>query len=223
MCGRFTLRTPMTVLVKQFALFQDDDLQPAYNIAPTQNVAVIRGAEEGGQRHLDRLRWGLIPFWAKDKSIGARMINARGETVAEKPAFRQAFKKRRCLVIADGYYEWKKTAAGKMPFHIHLLEHKPFVFAGLWERWDKGDSPIESCTIITTSSNELTSDVHDRMPVILPPDEQKVWLDESTECEELVELIQTYPSDQMEMDAVSQFVNNVRNQGPECLTPAESN
>lgn len=211
----------MTVLVKQFALFQDEELGPAYNLAPTQRVAVLRGEAESGKRHLERLRWGLVPFWAKDLSIGARMINARGETVAEKPAFRAAFKKRRCLVIADGYYEWKKTADGKQPYHIHLRDDKPFAFAGLWECWDKGDEPVETCTIITTESNELTSDVHDRMPVILEANEYETWLDLGTDVDVLTDLIKSYPSKEMSMDAVSRYVGNVRNQGPECLAPAE--
>lgn len=217
MCGRFTLRTPMSVLVKQFALFNDVEIDPAYNIAPTQSVAMIRGEAESGKRHVEFARWGLIPFWAKDTSIGARMINARGETVAEKPAFRTAFKKRRCLVPADGYYEWKKQADGKQPYLIEVSDEKPFAFAGLWERWDKGEEPIESCTIITTSSNELTSEVHDRMPVILNEADYETWLAAETDTDQLGELIASYSSQKMSMRPVNRFVNNVRHQGPECI------
>lgn len=219
MCGRFTLRTPMPILIEQFMLFEDFDYTPAFNIAPTQNVLTIRGQSEGSRYHAERLRWGLIPFWAKDKSIGAKMINARGETVREKPAFRAAFKKRRCLVLSDGYYEWKKQTDGKQPYLIHMKSDAPFAYAGLWERWEKGEAPIESCTIITTDSNEVTSDVHDRMPVILKPEDYETWLSEDSDPDELQSLIKPFEEDILKVDKVSRYVNNVRNQGPECVEP----
>ena len=162
----------MNLLVQQFLLDSGPELPLRYNIAPTQQVAVVRKTAELPQRHLVQLKWGLIPSWAKDAKMGARMINARGETVAEKPSFRAAFKRRRCLVLADGYYEWQKSGSKKQPMYITLTNERPFAFAGLWEYWDgAGDGPIESCTVMTTTSNDLTSNIHDRMPVILGEDD----------------------------------------------------
>lgn len=167
MCGRFTLRVPAAELVEIFRLLRRPDVQPRYNIAPTQPVAVVRRIDRG--RELSMLRWGLVPSWAKDPKIGARMINARAETVATKPAFRTALRRRRCLVPADGFYEWAKSAGGtKQPHYITRRDGRPFAFAGLWESWDGPDgSSIESCTIVTTEANDLVGRIHDRMPVIL--------------------------------------------------------
>ena len=146
---------------------------PRFNIAPTQSVAVVRQSGGKETRQLCLLRWGLIPAWAKDPSIGARLINARAETVAEKPAFRSAFKSRRCLIPADGYYEWKKTGSRKQPYYLRLQDERPFALAGLWDRWNGGgkDAPLETCTIITTEANEITCPIHDRMPAILAEDD----------------------------------------------------
>ena len=221
MCGRFTLRTPTNLLVQQFLLDSAPELPLRYNIAPTQSVAVARESSDLPGRHLVMLQWGLIPSWAKDPKMGARMINARGETVAEKPSFRAAFKRRRCLVLADGYYEWQKGAAKgkKQPVYITMADDRPFAFAGLWEHWEgSGEGPIESCTIITTDSNDLTADVHDRMPVILHAEDYDLWLDrELEEKEPLLPLLRPYHSDDMKVTLVSTHVNNARNDDPGCI------
>jgi putative SOS response-associated peptidase YedK len=166
MCGRFTLRTPTKDIVKAFGLTEAPDLKPRFNIAPTQQVAAIRLDAEVGIRRLSLLRWGLIPSWAADPSIGYPMINARAESVAIKPAFRSAFKKGRCLIVADGFYEWKKVGKNKQPYFIRLKDDEPFAFAGLAEHWHRGEQTIDSATIITTEPNELMETIHDRMPVI---------------------------------------------------------
>jgi putative SOS response-associated peptidase YedK len=168
MCGRFVLMTPGRDLAERFGLEEEPVLEPRYNIAPTQMVAIIRLEKETGRRRLDFVRWGLIPFWSKDPSIGNKLINARAETAAEKPAFSSAFKSRRCLVPADGYYEWKKRKEGqKQPYLARNADGTPFAFAGLWEKWQAPeDQIIESCTILTTDANDLTRPIHDRMPVV---------------------------------------------------------
>jgi putative SOS response-associated peptidase YedK len=165
------------------------------------------------------VRWGLIPSWAKDEKMGARMINARGETVAEKPSFRSAVKTRRCLIPADGFYEWVRTGEGKQPHFIHFADARPFAFAGLWERWTKGGGePLDTCTIITTSPNELIEDLHDRMPVILPADRYTEWLEPSPlNPDRLQELLVPHPAEGMEAYPVSTFVNKPANDGPECI------
>src|SRR5262245_35107324 len=175
MCGRFTLATSRAQLADLFRLAGGPELPLRYNIAPTQPVPVVRAAGDG--RALALARWGLIPRWATDPAIGNRLINARSETVAEKPSFRDAFRKRRCLIPATGFYEWAKTAGGKQPYHFRLLDGRPFAFAGLWERWDRGGEPVESCTILTTAANAVVRPVHERMPVILPAEAFAAWLD----------------------------------------------
>lgn len=222
MCGRFTLRTPTNVLIEQFELDSSPQLKLRFNIAPTQDVAVVRKTADDPQRQLVMLHWGLIPSWAKEVKLGQRMINARGETVAEKPSFRAAFKRRRCLVLADGYYEWQKPAAKgakKQPYYIHMTDDRPFAFAGLWEYWDKGgEGPIESCTIITTDSADVTADIHDRMPVILPEESYELWLDPELEDKEpLLPLLTPYAGDDLQADAVSTHVNSVRNDDASCI------
>lgn len=219
MCGRFTLRTPSNVLVERFLLPIDPQWSPRYNIAPTQPVAAVRLDEQGGGREGVLLRWGLVPSWAKDPAMGSRLINARAETVAEKPSFRSAFKRRRCLVPADGYYEWQKTGGRKQPYFIRLADDRPFAFAGLWEHWDRGgEGPLETCTIITTVANELTADVHVRMPVILDESDYDVWLDAAIDDRQpLEQLLAPYASSEMKMDPVSTYVNSPRNEGPECV------
>jgi putative SOS response-associated peptidase YedK len=221
MCGRFTLTDPDQDLAVQFDLPEIPDMKPRYNIAPTQPVAAVRLAPEGAEREMALLHWGLIPFWAKDPSIGARMINARSETVAEKPAFRAAFRRRRCLVAADGFYEWQKQNGGKQPFYIHLRNGRPFGFAGLWEHWEGADgSVIESCTLLTTQPNDLLRPLHNRMPVILHPRDYALWLDrEVEEAEKLKPLLGAYPAAEMEAYAVSRFVNRPDNDEPKCIEP----
>ena len=221
MCGRFTLRTPMSVLTQQF-LFEPPDHTPLtarYNVAPTQNIAAVRG-HSGGGRELAFLRWGLIPRWAKEKSIGNRMINARGETVHSKPSFRHAFRHQRCLVLADGFYEWKKEGSRKQPYHITLANDEPFAFAGLWERWSGVEPAMESCTIITTPANEAMQAVHERMPVILSDADYAAWLDpEFQDVDQLRAMFVRAAAPRLQMKAVSTLVNSPRHDTPECLEP----
>lgn len=227
MCGRFTLRASAHEVAKAFQLELDFELTPRHNIAPTQQVAAIRFDPESAQRRIEFLHWGLVPAWADDPSIGSRMINARGETVAEKPSFRKAFKSRRCLVVADGYYEWRKIGAKKQPYHITLRNNGPFAFAGLWERWrgtkTLGGEPLESCAIITTSANAEMKSLHDRMPVILSPIDYSSWLDPTeADVEKLKSLLEPAPASELRVRPVSAIVNNPRNDSPECLAPLET-
>lgn len=218
MCGRFTLRTPMNKVAEVFGLDDMPDIEPRYNVAPTQPVVAVRLRPEAEKRELALLRWGLIPHWADDPSIGNRMINARAETVAGKPAFRQAFKKRRCLVVADGFYEWKKTDGKKQPYYIRLKDDQPFGFAGLWERWSRDGEEIQSCTIVTTEPNELMKPIHNRMPVIVQPDDYYRWLDPAfDDGAPLQPVLQRYPAELMEAYPVSTLVNNPRNETAGCI------
>jgi putative SOS response-associated peptidase YedK len=221
MCGRFTLTEPDADLAVQFNLPQLPDVQPRYNIAPTQLVAAVRLDTRSGQRELVMFRWGLIPSWAQDAAIGARMINARAETAADKPAFRAAFRQRRCLVIADGFYEWQKQGSLKQPFYIALRDRKPFGFAGLWEFWkDSQGEAIETCTLLTTEPNDLIRSLHNRMPVILPPDQHELWLNPGIEDVDLLRpLLKAYPAEEMDAYPVSRWVNNPDNEGPRCIEP----
>lgn len=211
MCGRFTQTHSAAELVALFDLEEIPEWQPRFNIAPTQLIPAI--VEPG---HLKSLRWGLIPSWAKDPTIGAKLINARAETVSEKPSFRDAFKRRRCLIAADGYYEWKKQAGKKQPFYFQLESHHPFAFAGLWERWNslEGET-IETCTIITTEANELAATVHDRMPVILGKANYDRWLDPDFKTAQA--LLQPYPSKEMLSYPVSIAVNRPSHDAPDCI------
>jgi putative SOS response-associated peptidase YedK len=219
MCGRYTLRTPIDVLAEGFEIQEyPSSITPNYNVAPTQEVAAV--VEENEMRKLEMFHWGLIPSWAKDPSIGNKMINARAETVSEKPSFRSAFKKRRCLILADGFYEWQKTDDGKQPYHIKMQDDSPFAFAGLWEIW-KDEEEIRSCTIITTAANDLMDEIHHRMPVILPPDDYDMWLDpDFDENEPLTSLLKPYSSDKMEAYIVSRRVNKPSNNEPSVVEPA---
>ena len=220
MCGRFTLRTSPAQLAEIFALLRAPELKPRYNIAPTQPVAVVR-AQDGG-RQLSLMHWGLIPSWSRDPSAGARMINARAETVASRPAFRSAFRRQRCLIPADGFYEWKKVGAQKQPYYFSFRSGEPFAFAGLWEHWGHDGSAIDSCTIITTEPNELAAQVHDRMPVIIGREDYDRWLDpENHSTSELQALLVPCPADEMAMRPVSRRVNSPRNEGPECTAETE--
>ncbi len=222
MCGRFTLHSRLNQILQQFAIeMADIAFEPRYNIAPTQSAPVIR--IQNGMRRLDLLRWGLVPSWAKDLSIGSRMINARAETIAEKPSFRSAFKRKRCLVPADGYYEWVREGKRKQPFLIRTTDSGPFAMAGLWESWRSKDSPqtrgsVESFTVITTNANEATCDVHDRMPVILDEEQQQIWLDGSIEnANVLQDLLVPYDSSRTKLQPVSTRVNSVKHDDPACL------
>jgi putative SOS response-associated peptidase YedK len=221
MCGRYTLRTPVDSLAEAFEIEEyPSSITPNYNIAPTQEVAAV--VEEDEKRKLEMLHWGLIPSWAKDPSIGNKMINARAETVAEKPSFRRAFKVRRCLILADGFYEWKKTDDGKQPYHVKMEDGSLFAFAGLWETWQNGEE-IRSCTIITTDANDLMSEIHHRMPVILHPEDYAMWLDHDFEEKEvLTTLLKPYPADVMEAYPASRRVNKPSNNEPSVLEPAST-
>lgn len=223
MCGRFTLWVDLEQLAATFPWLQIpgglEELTPRYNIAPTQPVAVVPNT---GENKLDFFVWGLIPSWAKDPGIGSRMINARGETLAEKPSFRNAYKRRRCLILADGFYEWQKgPGKTKTPYYIRMESGEPFALAGLWERWmsPHGDEVL-SCTIITTEPNELAGQYHNRMPVILPTSAYERWLDPAEQPPEaLDELLTAYPADEMDAYPVSTLVNSPANDAPECIEP----
>jgi putative SOS response-associated peptidase YedK len=192
----------------------------SYNIAPTQNVlAVVRN----GQRRLTNLHWGLVPFWAKDRSIGSRLINARAETVAEKPSFRNAFKKRRCLIVADGFYEWKGEKGNKQPYYLTLPSGGPFAFAGLWEIWQGDDAAYHSCSIITTAATESVRSLHHRMPVILRPQSQDAWLDTTNQdAEQLKQILRQGFYRKLDHYAVAKRVNTVKNNDPACIEPLDS-
>ena len=228
MCGRYSLSTPDDVLREFFELDEDEDLaprslEPRFNIAPTQEAAVIRARRDSGARVLSFLRWGLVPYWAEDLSIGSRMINARSETAAEKRAFERCFRRRRCLVPADGFYEWKKTSAGKQPYWFHSPVGAPFAFAGLWDSWRQTDGePLQSFTILTTEPNEVTAEIHDRMPVILDEGSYSKWLDPSIEDPaDLQPLLVPYPADRINRYTVSTLVNSPANDSPECQRRVE--
>ena len=217
MCGRYTLIADLGDLAQRFE-FDGTDLSydPGYNIAPTESVLTVTNFDGREAAHM---RWGLIPFWAKDPKIGARMINARAETVAGKPAFRNAMKRRRCLVLADGYYEWQKTPAGKRPYRIILKSGEPFAMAGLWETWkDPQGNVVPSCTIITTAANDFLAPIHNRMPVILPRESEEMWLESELEdAASLTGILAPYPEECMDAYEVSTIVNYARNDGPEVI------
>ncbi len=218
MCGRFTIFADPERLAERFqASLPEAGLQPRYNAAPTQHLPVILN---DGPRAIQLLQWGLIPFWAKDPTIGSRMINARSETLAEKPAFRTAFKKRRCLVLADGFYEWQKTATGKQPMRITLASGEPFAMAGLWEMWNAPDgSPLRTFTIVTGEPNELVAPIHNRMPAILLPEHEAIWLDNAAEPAIWQHILRPYPAGRMSACPVSRRVNFVGNDDPSLVTP----
>jgi putative SOS response-associated peptidase YedK len=222
MCGRFALIVDASVLADVFDVDPPRGLQPRFNIAPTQTIPIVRASREGS-RECASVRWGLVPSWANDEKMGARMINARSETVAEKPSFRSAVKSRRCLIPADGFYEWVRTTDGKQPHYIHFSDGRVFAFAGLWERWTKGGGePLDTCTIITTTPNDLIAGLHDRMPVILPPDQFAEWLEPAPlQPERLQELLVPHPADGMEAYPVSTYVNKPANDDSECVARVE--
>ena len=219
MCGRFSITTTWEELEDRFAVDIPQDLyKPRYNAAPSQNMLVI---PEETPHQADFYRWGLIPHWAKDAKIGNRLINARAETIVEKPSFKSSFEKHRCLVLADSFYEWDKKSAKHVPYRIILQGGKPFAFAGIYDYWRsvKGEL-IKSFAIITTQSNDLLSKIHDRMPVILSKEDEARWLDSALELKNAKELLKEYPSNEMEMYPVSTLVNNPRNDMADVLKPA---
>ena len=222
MCGRFTLRTPAADLAEIFAVDARPNLAARYNIAPSQDILVVRAAGGGGVREFAMPRWGLVPHWAKDPAIGGRMINARAESLAEKPSFRDAYRRRRCLVAADGFYEWRKAPdGGRRPYHIHLPDGAPFAIAGLWESWSApGAETLETCALITTEANRTVEPIHHRMPVILPPDAYQCWLDPRSPPDALDALLRPYAPDHLVALAVGLRVNSARNDDAACLEPA---
>ncbi len=224
MCGRFTLSSPAEIVAEMFELAEPPAIAPRYNIAPTQPVPVVRFGPGAHRRRFDFLHWGLIPAWAKDPSIGGRMINARCETAAQKPSFRAAMKRRRCLIVADGFYEWQKLASGKQPWCIRMADGRPFGFAGLWEQWTSSDgSEIESWTILTTQPNDVLKPVHDRMPVILDRKDHNAWLaPDAVSADVVAPLLRPFPSDLMTAYKVAAHVNRPANDDPTCAEPIDA-
>jgi putative SOS response-associated peptidase YedK len=230
MCGRFTQTLAGEAIAQTFGvttgLAKEANPQPRYNIAPTQAVSAIAQPEHAREYRL--FQWGLVPSWAKDPSIGSRMINARSETVTEKPSFRTAFKRRRCLIVADGFYEWQRTGKAKQPYYIQLKSRALFGFAGLWEAWESGDgSYLETCTILTTEPNELMRPIHNRMPVIVHPEDYDLWLNphlpkRAQDSAQIQNLLRPYEANAMQAYPVSTVVNAPSHETPECIKPIES-
>jgi putative SOS response-associated peptidase YedK len=216
MCGRFTLTVDIGSVGGKFGVEPTLHTAPRYNVAPTQPVASIL---RNGTEHLAELRWGLIPSWAKDESIGARMINARAESLAEKPSFKGLLRSKRCLIIGDGFFEWKQENGAKTPMYITMKDHEPFAFAGLWESWKSpSGETIRTCTIITTQPNEVVAPIHDRMPAILLPEAYESWLDPSTKDEQfLLHWLAPYPAEEMMARQVSRLVNDPRHDSPDVI------
>jgi putative SOS response-associated peptidase YedK len=223
MCGRFTLRNPNLLQRELFQLTDIPALPQRFNIAPTQTIAAVRQLPSSKHRELALVRWGLVPSWAQDPKIGNTLINGRSETAATKPAFRSAFKARRCLIPADGFYEWHRTADGKQPYYIHRRDNQPFAFAGLWERWhDPNNGELETATILTTDANDLMRPIHNRMPVILRAEDYDRWLDPGNNDRQLLEpLLKPGEPKGFEATAVSTYVNSPRHDDARCVEPVE--
>lgn len=222
MCGRFSVALSATTLASHFNVQESVVWKERYNLAPSQEILTLV-QPAGRAREIRRMRWGLIPSWAKDPAIGNQLINARAETVATKPAFRNALRERRCLIVTDGFYEWQAQGRGKQPWCIRMQDGRPFAFAGLWERWtDPEGRAIESCTVITTTPNALIKQFHHRMPVILASRDYDLWLDvRIRDVDRLPLLLAPYPPEDMTAYPVSRFVNNPANDSPACQSPAE--
>lgn len=223
MCGRFTLTAAPDAIAVALGLSSTPSLHPRYNIAPTQAAAIVRAAADGATRRLDLAQWGLIPSWAKEPGIGVRLINARAETIAEKPAFRRALRERRCLVPADGFIEWVPQGNLKQPYWVTLQNRAVFAFAGLWESWKPApdSAPVESFTIITTDANEAVGKIHTRMPVMLPPEAHRDWLDpHSRDPAAVLGWLTPCAWAELSLQPVSRRINNARNDDQECLEPS---
>ncbi|MCP5096005.1 MAG: SOS response-associated peptidase [Chloroflexi bacterium] len=227
MCGRFALISNSEQLAETYGL---NEIQiaalppsvPRYNIAPTQPIAAIRLNANSKKRELTFFRWGLVPSWAKDIKMGSRLINARSETVAEKPSFRAPFKRRRCIIPADGFFEWQRLENRKQPMYIHATDGKPLSLAGLWEMWRTPDGDaLQTCTILTTRPNELMAPIHNRMPVILEPEDMDMWLDPGNSPNQAMHLFRPYPSEKITAYPVSTFVNSPRNDAAQCIAPIQ--
>ena len=223
MCGRYTLKTASELVADQFDFEELEEAEPRYNIAPSQPVVCVRMLPGSARREGVMLRWGLIPSWAKDPTIGMKLINARAETVTERPSFRGSFRQRRCLVLADGFYEWPREGRVRQPYYIRMKDERPFAFAGLWDRWTSIDGRvIESCVLLTIQPNELIASIYNRMPVILDPDAYDPWLDPMLQdVSTLSSLLKSYPPDEMEAFPVSRRVNNPKFDDPDCLVSTE--
>lgn len=224
MCGRYRFSRRAEILASYFyAEYEGMDWEAHYNIAPTQTVPVIRQDPHRPVRRASFMRWGLVPSWARDVTVGASMINARSETAKEKPAFKDLLQRRRCLIPADGFYEWKKTGKSKQPFCFEMIAREPFAFAGLWDSWRTPEgAALETCTILTTTPNRLLADVHDRMPVILPAASYDLWLDPGfRDLATTTEMLKPYDAGAMRRYAVSTWVNNVANDDRQCSEPIE--
>lgn len=218
MCGRYTLTTSDLSPIGDALGVALPPVPVHYNIAPSLMVPIIRrGAAQPFE--LAQAKWGLVPHWSREPKSPYSTINARAETVASKPAFRDAFRRRRCLIPADGFYEWQQLDRGKQPYFIHLRDRRPFAFAGLWERWEQGGESLESCAIIVTAANALMRPIHERMPVILPAAACRAWLEPAAEPSALAALLVPYAGDDLVADAVSSLVNNPRHNGPELIRP----
>lgn len=224
MCGRFTLTVTWEELLKRFLIDPDaiDPFHaPRYNIAPTQMVAAV--IHDGVRRRIGQLRWGLVPSWARDTTGSAKMINARSETLEEKPAYKTPFLRKRCLIPADGFYEWQRTEGTKKPHRIGMKDGSIFSMAGLYDIWTAPDgSKLSTCTVITTQPNPLMQNIHDRMPVILRPEDESIWISRSTSRDELKRLLEPYPATEMRATLVGTTVNSVKNETPECIQPISS-
>ena len=215
MCGRFAFYSPRDAVTDLFGVDFPLELEPRYNITPSQHIATIRG-DRAGTPEPALLRWGLVPSWAKDPAIGNRLINARAETVREKPSFRAAFKRRRCVVLADGFYEWRAVDGAKQPYFIAHSENEPFAMAGLWEHWSRGEESLETCTIITTAANRQLQDLHARMPVIFLPEQLDAWLGDN-DPDSMQQLLEPCAEDLLQFWPVSRRVKSPANDGPELL------
>jgi len=222
MCGRFAFFSPREAVIATFGKDLEFQFEPHYNIAPSQEVALLR-RDENDELRIDNYRWGLVPFWANDPAIGNRMINARAETVAEKPSFRRSFSRRRCLVLASGFYEWHQGASGKIPFFISRADNQPFGMAGLWDEWAKGDGePLRSCTVITTPANEFMRSMHDRMPVIVPGDIAKNWLNADALKDDLLSMLLGPQKIDLQAWPVGKAVNNPINDDASLIVRAQT-
>jgi putative SOS response-associated peptidase YedK len=218
MCGRFTLKQPRRINLINFDDGDLPSLPPRYNIAPTQEVLTL--VQRGMSREARLLQWGLIPFWSKEPK---GIINARVETIAEKPSFNESFQKRRCLIFADGFYEWERSGKISQPYYFQLKDGAPFAFAGIWDQWRSNERMIASCAIITTTANELLATIHTRMPVILPPELHDLWLNEDSRAPELTDILLPFPASEMTSHAVSYEVNDTKSDGEHLLLPVEPN
>ncbi len=222
MCGRSSLHDAPTNVLERFRLPPVlPGFTPRYNIAPTQEQWTL-GLDAQGAPAVTQRRWGLIPYWADDPAIGNRMINARADSLMDKPAFREAFERRRCLILADGYYEWTGMGKSKVPMFFHMKDKRAFAMAGLWERWEKGSTPVETCTVVTTDASLRTSAYHPRMPVLLDLDSAERWLDRSMAPAAALRLLKPYENDDLDCYQVSKLVNRPANDSPECIAPADA-